>query len=474
VPAPIQSAASWRNVVTIQSAAADLRRGRLTSTALCESLIATANEVAYLGAFSSVDADAVLEAARRADATDPQGPLHGVPLVIKDNIHVAGLPNTAGTAALSKFIPTVDAQCVTRLRSAGAIIFGKTRLHELAFGATSDTAPGRPIRNAVDRRYCAGGSSGGTAVAIAAGAAIAGLGTDTGGSVRIPAALNGIVGFRPSTGRYPGGGTTPLSRTRDTIGPMTRTVGDAVLLDGVLAQDDAPLKPPAPSGLVVGIGGSHFTEPMDSGTALVWQCTLDLLADAGVTLVPVPTPGFGEIESEIGVPITLFEARNELTQYARSTLGISLAELIEGVSSPDVRSALESSVADDAPDAISAQRYTAALRRRRSLQQQYAGIFRTAGMAAMIFPTTPLPASRIPVGSEVEIDGQQLPTFLTYIRNTGPGTLAGLPGLTVPAGCTAENLPVGVAIDGPAGSDRRLLAVGLLLEQLLANATVTP
>ncbi|MCH8072508.1 MAG: indole acetimide hydrolase, partial [Proteobacteria bacterium] len=192
-----------------------MRAGETSSARIVAELLRRAGEAQSLNAFITIDAEGALARAEELDQMRSQGeilgPLHGLPLVVKDNIHVAGLPNTAGTPGLREFTPAADNAVIAALLDAGALIIGKTNMHELAFGITSDNAAFGAVANPFDTTTFAGGSSGGTASAIAAGVAPAGLGTDTGGSVRIPAALTGTAGFRPSNGRYPLSGVTPIS-----------------------------------------------------------------------------------------------------------------------------------------------------------------------------------------------------------------------------------------------------------------------
>ena len=164
----------------------------------------------------------------------PLGPLHGVPLALKDNLDTADMPTTGGTPGLRGSRPARNAPVVQRLLDAGAIVFGKANLHELAYGITNNNAGFGAARNPYDRTRIPGGSSGGVGAAVGARIVPGGIGSDTGGSVRVPAALCGIVGFRPTTGRWPQAGIVPISHTRDTAGPMTRSVADCVLLDRVV------------------------------------------------------------------------------------------------------------------------------------------------------------------------------------------------------------------------------------------------
>lgn len=451
----------------MQTALARIAAGTTTSVRLTEELLAHAERTADLGAFITLDGDRALEAARTADRTPPRGPLHGLPLAVKDNIHVAGLPNTAGTKALAGFVPEQDAEAVARLRAAGAIVLGKTNMHELAFGATGAHGSYGPMRNPADPARFAGGSSGGTAAAVAAGAAPAGLGTDTGGSVRVPAALTGIAGLRPTTGRYPAAGVTPLSWTRDTIGPMAPSVADLAVLDAVLAADPTPVRMPDPRDIVLAVPAHHFTEPLHPRTTAVWEQSLEKLRRAGITLEPVRLPEVETTEDRAGFPITLYEAARQLPRYLREATRGEPADCLALIADPDVRTALAEFVLDGAVTAVTDQEYERALRvRDRVLVDGYARILRTAD--AVLFPTTPLPAGLIDTESEqVRLAGTLHPAFPTYIRNTGPGSIAGLPGITVPVRSADPGLPVGLALDGARHTDRGLLGLGLLVEQLL-------
>src|SRR5581483_2150792 len=219
-----------------------LAAGKITSHALTSAALARAKANSDLNAFITLDEEGALKA---AVAFDTQGagaggkPLGGVPIVIKDNIEVAGLPCTAGTPALKSFIPSADAPVVAKLRAAGAVIIGKTSMHELAFGISGyntafKTGAEYGVRNAYDHTLIAGGSSSGTGAAIGARIVAGGLGTDTGGSVRVPGALDGCASLRPTVGRYPQAGIAPISHTRDTAGPMAATMADVALLDRVI------------------------------------------------------------------------------------------------------------------------------------------------------------------------------------------------------------------------------------------------
>jgi len=464
--------------LTVTQAARLIRDGEITSTRLTRALLNAIRAKRDLNAFITVDEAGALAAARRADQQrqrcDPRelGPLHGVP----DNIHVAGLPNTAGTPGLRNFVPRDNAPVVQALLDGGAIVLGKTNMHELAFGITSNNAAFGAVRTPYDRTRFAGGSSGGTGSAIAARLAPGGLGTDTGGSVRIPAALNGIAGLRPTVKRYPQVGITPLASTRDTAGPMARTVADLLLLDSVITRDWRPVRARAPQSIRLGMVPALFQD-LDAETRVLTDRALDRLRRAGVALVQVQMPGLAELNAKIGFPVALFEASRDMTAYLTDYgIGVTLGELVAQVASLDVKAVYQNAVLPGSPGAIPEAVYRDAINVfRPQLQQLYADTFKHNAVDALVFPTTPLPASPV-VGSDefVDLNGAQVPTLLTYIRNTDPGSNAGVPGLSLPMALTKGGLPLGLELDGPADSDRELIAIALAIEKILGPLPPPP
>jgi mandelamide amidase len=455
-------------------AALQIRTGKLKSEDLVKALAEQIEKKKDLGAFISYDREAALKAAREADALAAKkkfkGPLHGVPVVVKDNIHVAGFANTAGTPALKDFRPKRNAPVADKLVKAGAIVLGKTNMHELAFGITSNNGAFGPARNPYDPKRIAGGSSGGTGSAIAARMAPAGLGSDTGGSVRIPAAVNGIAGLRPTLKRYPQDGITPIAHTRDTAGPMARTVEDLVLLDNVVAGAKGKLEAASLKGLRIGVHKAYFFKGLDAETEKLTLAALDKVKAAGAEIVEVDMPGLADLNNKVSFPIALYEANVDLAKYLKKFgIPLDVKSVAAQIKSPDVRGVFDGMVVPGAPKAMPPEAYKAALATRPKLQKLYADTFAKNKIAALAFPTTPLPAAPIGDDETTKLNGKDVPTFPTFIQNTDPGSNAGVPGLSVPIGRTQAGLPLGLEIDGPAGSDRRLLAIGLALENLFGR-----
>jgi mandelamide amidase len=456
--------------LTIGEAAAALARGEITALGYADALLARAEQGAALNAFIFHDPEQVRAAARSADAHRARsgastGALHGVPLALKDNLDTADMPTTGGTPGLAGHRPKRNAPVVQKLLDAGAVPFGKANLHELAYGITNHNAGFGAARNPYDRTRIPGGSSGGVGVAVGARMVPGGIGSDTGGSVRIPAALCGIVGFRPTTGRWPQAGIVPISHTRDTAGPMARSVADCALLDAVVAGSRA-LPAVSLKGLRLGVPRAHFWEPLDAETARLMDDSLARLKDAGAVLVEGDIADVGRLDAEAGFPIALHETVVDLDRYLASHGSpLRYAELVAQCKSPDVAGLLQTLHREGAvPEAA----YRHALDvLRPQLQAAYREHFARHDLAAVVFPTTPLPAAPIGEDETVSMNGERVPTFFTFIRNTSPGSVAGIPGISLPAALTAAGLPLGLELDGPEGDDARLLAVAAAVERVL-------
>jgi mandelamide amidase len=457
--------------LTITEAAAAMRRGEMSAASYAEGLLAQAAKAAKLNAFIHLDAEQVRAAARAADTRRAAsggalGPLHGVPLALKDNLDTLEMPTTGGTPGLKGHRPKRNAPVVQKLFDAGAIAFGKANLHELAYGISNNNAGFGAARNPYDPGRIPGGSSGGVGAAVGARIVPGGIGTDTGGSVRVPAALCGIVGFRPTTGRWSQAGVVPVSHTRDTPGPMTRSVADCVLLDGVVTGSTPAAALPDLKGLRLGVPRAHFWSPLDTETGRLMEEVLMRLKDAGAVLVEADIPDVGRLDGEAGFPIALYETVTDLDAYLSGHgLTMRYAELVAQCASPDVKGMLQSLHGEGAiPEAA----YRHALDvLRPQLQAAYRAYFKRHNVAALVFPSTPLPAAPIGQDETVSLNGEQVPTFVTFIRNTGPGSVAGIPGISLPAALTAAGLPLGIEFDGSEHGDGRLLAIAAAVERIL-------
>ncbi len=483
--------------LTASEAVAALKAGKMTATEYVTNLINRAKSLSDLNAMISIDESGALAAAKQVDADRAAGKtlgvLAGLPIVVKDNINTKGMKTTGGTSSLRNFQPKTNAPSVQKLLDAGAIILGKSNLHEWAFGITTTNftlgidpitkAANRPGKNPYDFSRIPGGSSGGTAIAVAARFAPAGLGTDTGGSTRVPASFCGIAGFRPSVGdgagqgrRYPdtANDALPISTTRDTVGPMGRTVADLALLDAVITGGAVPTAK-ALKGLKIGLPAAFWTD-LDDSVRTVADAAKKKLADAGVVFVDADLVGIMDLNDTMSFPIALHEPVAAIPAYlsANSAPVTTVAQVQAGLASPDVVGAF-GAIAGDVFAAAYAAAMVPTTGGRAQLQKLYKDYFAAQGVECVLFPTTLLPAPKIDV-----VEGSsagKLPytvggvakqtardTFGTCIFNTDPCTNAGIPSLSIPAGLTAGGLPVGMQIDGPLGSDTNLLAIGMGIE----------
>lgn len=482
--AAVQVQAADMPELTAVEALAAFERGTLSCEAYVQALLARADALRSLNSWITLNAAGALEAARAVDAArvrgDKLGPLAGLPLYIKDNIDTQGIRTSGGTLALKDFVPSKNAPVLEPLLRAGAIVLAKANLHELAFGSTSSNAAFGFVKNPYDTTRIPGGSSGGTGAGVAARIAPAGLGTDTGASVRHPASFCGLVGLRPSVGnggaerRYDGSGVVPISRTRDTPGPMARTVADVALLDAVITgAPTAPLEPAKLAGLRLGLPRAYFWENLDHEVEAVMNTAVRKLREAGVVFVEADLQDVPELNELVSLPVALYEFYyRDLTAYLKEEgLPLTLDQVIAQVQSPDVKGIF--GIAKDTPKAV----YDDAIQvHRPKLIAAYKSYFAKYAVEGVLFPTCPIAPPPIDPAftGYAEINGVPQPggpvaQFRVLIRNVDPGSNAGIPGLAQPAGMTAGGLPVGLEIDGPLGSDRRLLAIGLAIEQLLGR-----
>ncbi len=354
-------------------------------------------------------------------------------------------------------------------------MLGKTNLHELSYGWTSNNLAFGAVHNPYDPQRIAGGSSGGTAAAIAARLAPLGIAEDTEGSIRVPAAFCGIAGFRPTTGRYSTAGCVPISPLFDQVGPHARGVADLVLFDSVVTGE-APLAAAATlRGVRLGIARDYWFAGLDPEVERVATQALQRLESAGAVLVEAPLPGVGSLVEHITDQVQNHDVRFALARYL-ATYGapVDLEQLIESAS-PDIQAVFHRDVLRGGENFVSETAYRAARDRYLpELKCAYHDYFARHRLDAMVFPATRVPAPCIGDEMTLAIAGQAVPFADAVARNIAPGSTAGLPGLVLPAGLTAGGLPVALEFDAPTGADRSLLSTAAALEQALGRIAAPP
>jgi indoleacetamide hydrolase len=455
-----------------------ISRGDVSAERYAETLLAQCEHGKALNAFITLGRERVVEAARATDrrrrAGAKLGPLEGLPIPIKDSVNTKDFPTTGGTPALRHFRPKADAPIVSKLVEAGAIVLGKTNLHELSYGWTSNNFAYGAVHNPYDTSRIPGGSSGGTAVAVAARMAPLGVAEDTEGSIRVPAAMCGIAGFRPTTTRYPSSGVVPITTLFDQVGPHARTVEDLVLFDSVVTGDWSPMRPTELKGVKLGVARGYFFGELDEEVERITKEALRKLQDAGVELVEAKVPELAQLIELTTLPIQSHDVRFTLKKYLEEIgTGVTFGELVEQASS-DVKR--------DLHDVLPGGKYfvsEAVYQKAREvhlpkLRETFRDYFAKTGVAAMVFPATMMPATRIGEAAEVEIRGKKIGFEAAVSRNIAPGSTAGLPGLVLPAGLTTERLPVALEFDGPAGADRLVLGLGASVEKVLGKLPGPP
>ncbi|PXX71770.1 mandelamide amidase [Nocardia tenerifensis] len=378
-------------------------------------------------------------------------------LAVKDNIDVAGLPTTGGVAALAAHRPVRDATAVHRLRRAGAHIVGKTNLDELAYGATGDNHWAGRVAHPLDPARIVGGSSAGTAVAVATGVADAGLGTETGCSVRTPAALCGLYGFRPTTGRYPLDGVIPVSPTRDTLGLMARDLTTIRTLDAVIVDerekglDNAPDSAPR-----VGIPLLPFYSGLAPDLRSAVDRLLAQLSVAGWELVVADLPTRAlELHARCARTIPFHETPAAMTGYlTRAALPLTFADLAAAVDNPGIAATLNRLVRDPVPEPVYRRTRT---RDRPALQALLHRFFHQHALDALLLPTSPITAPILTGCDRIEVGGEEVSAFDTFLRTTDMSSCLGWPAITVPAPRDADGLPFGMDLQTLPGRDLSLL-----------------
>ncbi|MFE7646329.1 amidase [Streptomyces phaeoluteigriseus] len=450
--------------LSLTEASRAVRARELSPVELTESVLARIAAVeGRLGAYVTVAADAALAAAVRAEreisGSGPRGPLHGIPMALKDLIDAEGMPTTASSRVRAGHVAERDSRVAERLGAAGAVLLGKTHTHEFAYGLTTPQT-----NNAWDHSRVAGGSSGGSAVAVAAGGATFAMGTDTGGSIRVPAALNGVVGLKPTYGLVPRTGVTSLSWSLDHVGPLTRTVQDVALVLSATAGHD-PRDPASVSGpmldrfpggdlrgLKVGVPQNHYFDRVTPEVEESVRGAIERLAELGAELVDVEIPMARHIQAvQWGLMVPEATAYHE--RSLRATPDLYAA---------DVRILLEAGELTSAGDYLRAQRA------RTMMRDAWARMF--DGIDVLAAPTVPMTAAEAGQEAVEWADGTTEAVSDSYVRLCAPANITGVPALTLPVGHDRAGLPIGMQLMARPFHDATVLRVGRVYEESVAGA----
>jgi Asp-tRNA(Asn)/Glu-tRNA(Gln) amidotransferase A subunit family amidase len=462
-------------VLTARAAVDYIRRGELNAERYAQALVERCKTHANLNAVAHMDEARLLEDARAVDRTRARGgqlgPLAGLPMIIKDNINTVGFPTTAGTAFLKDYRPKVNAPLADMLFKQGAILFAKSNMHELALGSTSANPTFGYVKNPYDLSRIPGGSSGGTAAAVAARIVPAGLGSDTTGSIRMPSHFCGIAGFRPSNPKtnkpYPVDGIVPLQLEFDVAGPMARNVADVALIHTAVTQK-AELTPVDPRGVRIGLPRAYYWNTLDGDVAKIMDATLDRLRGAGAILIDVDFDDLIKAALASRAALRRENFRTDLAAFLASEYPtVTMKDAIPSIASRRVRF-LEQDALDNPPSRDEVEKARSLMD---TLSTRYPDGFRQYNIAAIAYPTMPFPAPPLPTDGDAlpstfEVNGRSYPDT-AVLRNALPGPAFRAPGLSIPAGLTRDGLPVGFEIAGLPGGDDQLLRLGMAIESVL-------
>jgi aspartyl-tRNA(Asn)/glutamyl-tRNA(Gln) amidotransferase subunit A len=448
--------------VTIQQAAEALRGRRVSSVELTTAAISRMERYHHLCAFITPTTEQALDQARIADtelaAGNDRGPLHGIPIALKDLFSTKGVRTTAGSRIYESFVPEIDATVVTRLQAGGAVMLGKLNMHELAYGITSANPHFGPVRNPWNFEHSPGGSSGGSGAAVAAGIAFMALGSDTGGSIRIPASFCGTVGLKPTYGRVSRYGVLPLGFSLDHVGPLTRSVRDAALALNAIAGRDprdptcsrrpvidfVPDEHCSLRGVRIGFPDDFYFERIDAGVESSVRGAIARAESLGAQLKPVRLPDVAALNAV---------ARMILLAEAAAVAEPHLAE--RSLFGPDVLALFDQGCLIPATDYVNAQRL------RRKMRAQFDTLW--SQVDCLISPTTPNTAPRIG-DTTVRLGGIEEDVRLATTRLVRGINALGFPALSLPCGLSADGLPIGLQLIGPAFEEALILRIGAALE----------
>jgi indoleacetamide hydrolase len=410
-----------------------------------------------------------LQAAQAADKARASGAtlglLHGLPIPVKDSVNTKSLPTSNGTRALRDFKPKDDAAVLKPLFAQGAILMGKTNLHELSFGWTSNNEVFGPVRNPYRRDRIPGGSSGGSGAAVAARIAPLAIAADTLGSIRVPASMCGLAGLRPSFGRYPDDGIMSLTTNKfDQVGPLARSVADLALFDTAVTGDSRQVTAIPLKNVRIGISPDYWTD-LQPEVERVSNEALEKLSAAGVTLVKAEMSEAAKTAMDTAFTIIGYETVPSISSFLKEQgTGISFEQMFE-----QAGEGLQKVMKGWAmpPHRPSKEAYESALVKREQLRHSVHSYFEAQRIEALAFPTVMIAPSKIGDEVEVEIRGKKVPFAVAMGRNVSLGSCESMASLILPAGLTSDGLPVGLEFDALTGKDRDLLSLGLSLEKAL-------